>query len=135
MIPIFIMLAMLFTTAAGLTAGFFAFATMKRDLRKQEEALDEIREKAEADLAATKKKLGEWSAELQESREQTRQSSAAPDLSSRLSVNKRGQVLRLHRRGENPNQICASLGLSRGEVELILKVQTIFLSNYQGGQA
>ena len=39
-----------------------------------------------------------------------------------LNLTRRGQVLRLHRRGEPAAQIASALGLSRGEVRLIVKV-------------
>jgi DNA-binding NarL/FixJ family response regulator len=39
-----------------------------------------------------------------------------------LNLNRRGQVLRLHRRGEAPSSIASALRLSPGEVKLIIKV-------------
>lgn len=44
---------------------------------------------------------------------------------SGMNINKRTQVLRLHRRGESPQAIAASLGLRRREVELLVKVHTM----------
>jgi DNA-binding NarL/FixJ family response regulator len=40
-----------------------------------------------------------------------------------LNLNRRGHVLRLYRRGDSIPQIAAALGLSQGEVELMVKVQ------------
>lgn len=53
-----------------------------------------------------------------------RASSAGVPLPVRRSVNlsKRGQVIRLSRRGEPIETIAATLGLPRREVELLLKV-------------
>ena len=45
-----------------------------------------------------------------------------------LNLNRRGQVLRLHRRGDSIPQIAATLGLSQGEVELMVKVQEMAVS-------
>ena len=39
-----------------------------------------------------------------------------------LNLNRRGQVLRLHRRGESPDSIASSLRMKPGEVQLIIKV-------------
>jgi hypothetical protein len=39
-----------------------------------------------------------------------------------LNLNRRGQVLRLHRRGESPSSIASALRLAPGEVKLIIKV-------------
>jgi hypothetical protein len=40
-----------------------------------------------------------------------------------MNVTRRIQALRLHRRGERPEQIAAALGIARGEVDLLLKMQ------------
>lgn len=42
---------------------------------------------------------------------------------SSLNLNRRGQVLRLYRRGDSVAHIASTLGLSTGEVALIVKVQ------------
>lgn len=46
--------------------------------------------------------------------------SPAPQTS--MNFTKRSQVLRMYRRGESAEQIAATLGLPRGEVDLLLKV-------------
>ena len=48
---------------------------------------------------------------------------------SGLNLNKRSQVLRMSRHGENESNIAAALSLPRKEVELLLKVQKIVLIN------
>lgn len=42
-----------------------------------------------------------------------------------VHLNRRGQVLRLYRRGESPEQIASTLSLSQGEVKLIIKVHQL----------
>lgn len=42
-----------------------------------------------------------------------------------LNLNRRGQVLRLHRRGESAAEIASSLRMGQGEVKLIIKVHEI----------
>ncbi len=39
-----------------------------------------------------------------------------------LNLNRRGQVLRLHRRGDSASDIAAALRLGKGEVQLMIKV-------------
>ena len=39
-----------------------------------------------------------------------------------LNLNRRGQVLRLHRRGDSPSDIASSLRIGQGEVKLIIKI-------------
>jgi hypothetical protein len=46
-----------------------------------------------------------------------------------FNLSKRSQALRMHRRGEAPEQIAASLGLPRQEIELLLKVHRIVIQN------
>jgi hypothetical protein len=48
---------------------------------------------------------------------------------SGFNLSKRSQALRMHRRGEAPEQIAASLDLPRQEVELLLKVHRIVIQN------
>jgi hypothetical protein len=45
-----------------------------------------------------------------------------PKVPASLHLNRRGQVLHLYRRGESPRKIAAALGMSQGEVKLIIKV-------------
>jgi hypothetical protein len=46
-----------------------------------------------------------------------------------MNLNKRSQVLRLHRQGERPDQIAGALELPRQEVELLIKVHRIVMAN------
>jgi hypothetical protein len=46
-----------------------------------------------------------------------------------LNLSKRSHALRLHRRGEGAEQIASALELPRQEVDLLLKVHRIVLSN------
>lgn len=45
-----------------------------------------------------------------------------------LNLSKRSQALRMHRRGEPPEQIAAALAVSRQEVDLLLKVHRIVMT-------
>jgi hypothetical protein len=45
-----------------------------------------------------------------------------------LNLSKRSQALRMHRRGEPPEQIAATLAVSRQEVELLLKIHRIVMT-------
>jgi len=46
-----------------------------------------------------------------------------------LSPPRRTQALRLHRRGESPEQIAAAMGVPLAEVDLLLKAHRIVMSN------
>ncbi|MGD1090959.1 MAG: hypothetical protein ABSB35_03090 [Bryobacteraceae bacterium] len=58
---------------------------------------------------------------------------AAPQATrSSLNYNRRAQALRLARRGDDPSRIAAVLGMTRKEVELLLRVQTITIAKASG---
>jgi DNA-binding NarL/FixJ family response regulator len=42
-----------------------------------------------------------------------------------VNLNRRGQVLRLYRRGDQASEIATTLGMSEGEVKLIVKVHEL----------
>lgn len=44
----------------------------------------------------------------------------------------RGKVLKMHRVGRAPEQIAQSLGLPKGEVDLLIKVHKIVMRPYEG---
>lgn len=52
-----------------------------------------------------------------------------------VNLNSRGQVLRLHRRGESADHIASLLGLSHGEVKLIIKVHELSRSDPAPGKS
>lgn len=59
--------------------------------------------------------------------------SPAPAAGQPLNLNKRGQVLRMRRRGENPETIAAALAIPRNEVDLLLKVHQMSLEQVEKG--
>ncbi len=90
-----------------------------RDDREQfERHLTEIREAAER-----------WHAE----REEAARPAPVPVAGQPLNLNKRGQVLRMRRRGENPETIAAALSIPRNEVDLLLKVHQMSLEQVEKG--
>src|SRR5580704_566640 len=54
---------------------------------------------------------------------------------SGLNLNKRSQVIRMSRRGEQPEKIAASLNLPQREVELLLKVYSRVVYSSQGANS
>jgi hypothetical protein len=45
-----------------------------------------------------------------------------------LNVSNRSQALRMHRRGDSPEQVASTLGIPLQEVELLLKVHRIVVA-------
>ena len=61
--------------------------------------------------------------------------SAPPSVPLRSGINlsRRSQALRLHRRGETPEQIASSLMVPTGEVRLLLKVHRLVMEQTMAG--
>jgi len=54
---------------------------------------------------------------------------ASPEVGkAALNLNKRAQVLRMHRRGDPPDRIATLLEVPRQEVDLLIKVHRIIIS-------
>jgi hypothetical protein len=72
---------------------------------------------------------------LRSQMEQAAQQSPVPVLPTggALNLNRRGQVLRMRRRGESPETISGSLGIPRNEVNLLLKVHEMALEHVAQG--
>jgi hypothetical protein len=72
---------------------------------------------------------------LRSQMEQKAQESPVPVLPTggALNLNRRGQVLRMRRRGESPETISGSLGIPRNEVDLLLKVHELAIEHIAQG--
>jgi len=86
-----------------------------------------------AQLAASVEAIGKAVESLSEEvREMRRQAPAATPGAGApgpgLNLSKRSQALRMHRRGEPPEQIAANLAISRQEVDLLLKIHRIVMT-------
>jgi hypothetical protein len=62
---------------------------------------------------------------MQSQLEETARPTAASQPGQSLNLNKRGQVLRMRRRGETPETIAAALRIPQNEVTLLLKVHEL----------
>jgi hypothetical protein len=77
--------------------------------------------------------MEQWREELESLRaEVPPEGTRPPSGQQALNLNKRGQVLRMRRRGENPETIAAALSLPRNEVDLLLKVHQLALEQVEG---
>jgi hypothetical protein len=109
--------------AAGIGLCTYLFLSLKNEilrLRKEKQDLKLAMEMDGASLRTELDKFREGIARLEQS------TAELPQLSSPIpgmNTTRRTQALRMHRRGDRPEQIAAALGVARGEVELLLKVQ------------
>jgi hypothetical protein len=85
---------------------------------------------APGELRALRETVGSLTARVLDIERQPEASPAAPGLPRPgMNMNKRSQALRMHRQGEQPEQIASALELPRQEVDLLLKVQQIVIAN------
>ncbi len=119
--------------AVTLGGALLLFFTLQRELARLRAAAAAQRRQWEEDRAELKRALQALAQEFEEQRKMAREGPALPRQSMNLS--KRSQALRLHRMGEPPERIASALGISRMEVELLLKVHQTVLDSVQRGNA
>jgi hypothetical protein len=88
-----------------------------------------VREEHESALAAMRQSLDDLTSQVHDIRIQPAAPPAAGPPRAALNLSKRSQALRMHRRGETPQKIAAALEIPRQELELLLKVHSIVMSN------
>jgi hypothetical protein len=69
--------------------------------------------------------MAEVAERMQSQLEETARPAQASQPGQSLNLNKRGQVLRMQRRGETPETIAAALRIPQNEVTLLLKVHEL----------
>ena len=123
-LPIAIMSGLVLASVAGSFLANARAKAMARNARDQSKALEERLTSALDEAHARVESLG---IELEEVRQSTLLIPNAPRPGFNLS--KRSQALRMYRRGDPPDRIATELGVSRQEVDLLLKVHRIVIKN------
>lgn len=110
--------------ASGLLLSLYLFISVKKENSALRRQLTDERKQITDAMEQFRTSLSRLESALEESAEPPRVPALPPPASSTsMNINKRGQALRMHRRGETPEQIAAALQMPRSEVELLLKVQ------------
>lgn len=117
--------------ALTLLAALWMYFSLKRDLARLEAAAASEREARAAAEEKLRSEIRQLAADLEEERKAALSRAAPPQQSMNLS--KRSQALRMHRLGRPPEEIARTLGLSRMEVDLLLKVHRTVLESYSEG--
>jgi len=84
-------------------------------------ALDALSQRVDS-LASEVRELGEQGSSV-------RPAGLAPGVRNAMNLTKRAQALRMYRRGDPPEQIAALLDVPSQEIELLLKVHRIIMTN------
>jgi hypothetical protein len=97
--------------AAGLIGSLALFVSMKRELHRN--------------VAMHRKEMDELTRKLNQAPVAVEPAFIAPDVRSGLNVSKRVQAMRLLRRNEDVSHVAAAMGVTRREVELLIRVQKL----------
>ena len=121
----------LLAVAIGLC--MYLFVTLKQDLHRvhtghahTEKRLADLLENLTVELSGLRRSMNDVEVKA----------SALPQMADPrpgMNVSRRSQVLRMHKRGERPEQIAAALGLPLNEVDLLLKVSRGTLATLAAG--
>lgn len=99
------------------------FVLLKREIWKLQKKAEEERSGLLATVAQLEGRLNQ----LQDGVE-AQACFAGTAVGEGMNFSKRSRVLRMHRRGDRPDQIAATLALPQNEVDLVLKVQQITIT-------
>lgn len=120
MLPNLVLLGLL---ALGLVAALTLFISLKYEVR-----LAARKDRARLDAIALRLTAAERPEPVQHLETAAAAAAPAPELimlRSGMNLSKRVQAVRLLRRGEDPSHVAAALGVTRREIELLLRVQKL----------
>jgi hypothetical protein len=126
---IFLTLALAVLALAGMATGLFAAWQTRAVAAVIQGKLEVSHAEFESRAEALEERLQAIAAQVQDLERQPSVTLAAGLPKPGMNVVKRSQALRLHRRGEQPEKIAASLDLPRQEVDLLLKVHSIVIGS------
>jgi hypothetical protein len=98
---------------------------LKRKAARARGDLEAERERL-AEIEGVSRRVNALEARLGELDEKLVPPAAGISLPDSVHLNRRGQILKLHRAGHSAPQIASSLRVSQGEVQLTLKLHTLF---------
>ena len=128
LLPTSVVLTAVFAVAA-LAASLFAVWRTRAMVNAAEDRMKAVGRSVEATLRNWRETLDSLSAQVRDLPQQGFPAVTSSPPKSGLNMNKRSQVLRMHRKGDAPEQISTALQVPLQEVDLLLKVQRIVLRN------
>jgi len=101
----------------------FFFLLSKAEARRLSRQMI-TRDELSGKIAEIQSRIEQLSNQTKQAESKSQTASWTPEAGS-FNLNRRGQILRLHRRGESVAEIASALKISSGEVKLVLKVQEL----------
>lgn len=123
-------ISVLAACALTLAGSLLLFFSLKQELARLRRAISEKEQQWAAERRELRLALRVVSQELEQERRAALERTAGPREGMNLS--KRSQALRMYRLGQSPENIAAALGVSRREVDLLLKVHQTVLETVTG---
>jgi hypothetical protein len=114
---------------ASVALSFVALTRSRTLICAAERRGQAAQERSQAALTLMEERLNSLAAELQEFRHQPPVTVMPASPRPGLNLSKRSQALRMHRRGDPPDQIAVALDIPLQEVDLLMKVHRILISN------
>jgi hypothetical protein len=120
------LISILTCALSGLTLGAFIwmFLSRRNDLGLLRQQLLETRACSDK-LAELARQIEQHRSRLEELEHRPNPAVNWPPETASVNLNRRGQVLRLYRNGDQTSEIASTLGMSEEEVELIVKVHEL----------
>jgi len=106
------------------------YFSLKRESRVLEARNSKSREEVDRAIEGLRSALDAVCADVHELSEQAGLLVKPAPPRSGLNLNKRSLALRMHRRGDSPEDIARTLELPRGEVELLVKVHRMIVQKF-----
>ena len=113
---------------AGLAASLFGVFCMQRATRAAAQRAETWHAESEAAIEAIRSEVEACARQLHEIRQDTPKTAVFSLSKPGLNVSKRSQALRMHRRGDTPEQVASTLGVPLQEIELLLKIHRIVVA-------
>lgn len=121
------LLGILCAVALGMVVLSFVVLLRARTMvAAAEQEAETIRRENEAALDALRERVEALHNQMNDLR---REPASSVSTRPALNLNKRSQALRMHRRGDSPEQIAAALEIPRQELDLLVKVHHIIMSS------
>ena len=108
--------------SVSLAASAAAFTYVLWQMRLRGAGYDRRFEEAKRHIDVLAKELGECRRRVTESEQRYSPVAESASVPASLHLNRRGQVAQLFRRGQSPRSIGSTLGMSQGEVKLMIKM-------------
>ena len=114
---------------ASLALSFYTLFSAKAHVHGAASSEQASRSECEASLQAMQSSLEGLAAQVHDMQQQPPTTFVTANTKPGLNLSKRSHALRLHRRGDPPQQIAAALEIPLQEVDLLIKVHRIVMSN------